>query len=1375
MIEKNESIHEQEREQGMSPRTGTSPLKILSMILSFQIGFGIPLMTYLPAAQASEAAPTQEDVRALRQGVQAKLMREWANGMKSGFGGRDPALRDLMSTDVNALKASIPDFSSAPVDQDPFFLRSQSWAKSNSPVLATQYGITSDEHTTEIQIPGAARKLVLNVPMRGVLATDEYLFFNLHPKSDLMDRTTGVAGSEGGGLFVIETALLATHARRGTPVPVFFLPIMGQGWNSELTALQVVEGDILAVSNKTEVIPFLMKDIREIIQIAKINLDMSVLIALTKVGGDGKVAITKLMPAPGSTALFGLVVTGLDTSRPGYNFFRDFKSLAQVDSKNASGIAKSEKSRFQELLSKLGARSSVFKLGAGLLGAKPAEAQEASDPVTDALWRSAFFGSIVATTIVIAFALKYKSKAIRQRLDAIQKYREALDPETVKSEKMRGFREFMRIEGSILASIAQFPLITPSIAAQYFVDRAMPSLGAGDHTLMRKVLSQTVYPNLRHFGKIAVNEKVTILGTGYAATVGIGIGALHYFYLLPGFVQAISPSLPDGLSLALNETFSTANRQTQATLFTNLLVGASIGILRGPADFTMDAKSQVVEELYQRVDNNLRREGLNPDDPKIQSRREAMREALIDLSLVQKGLPTSKEVLFDTMSLYTSTAAARGYSAPSNDTLLANINPLAPKDQIPYATNEKGETVRGADGKPVVQEGNFVLTSRRGLLPNVLNRALAQAKAWQQVSPSADTANAVRLIERMISDSERLRTILPKVARQILLYTENPALLISKEGKNSAEIAALKQEIRDISARALAFRQLIVMSNYEGAVEYTARYLPVTWAKEYGSGATNMAVLYLRQGLASYLDGGALDNIVARRADLYSSGEQGREKAIEQMKAERADLARKSNADIMADANLRAEVLQRANILAKAQGDETRANENADRYKPKFDWIENWRHGRALRRAEARLGEYALQNSGNVELLSKANLEARLQDYYVAESGKQVGLRIPGLLPENQRGSDRAPWQSSNEKFDTMIAEIKTNSEILAKRQLETRNVKAYLDKLDVREATSLKLQLHAAVFLAAYRDATTMTDALSPLDSAQPGMTQGLRQALTRQTAKDLATLEKLESERSNSLDKKLLRLRSRVVTISTSAANRTLRVVDSMFNDLSVDRGALGAIQRRVPFAEEFVSANIRNMKLWPVAFTVSWGWSHFALGTGIDYSFWVTSILTQGIFVMAPVQWIFRNFRMQAFKPYDSDRPAWKGVRHLASKYALAEMLAYTVTFIAIMPAVLLTSEVGRNLTTYVGTPIVESMQRFSFVEISGALLTGALTYMAGGSLYEKWRLRSTTSRLSILNESPDRSTGPARASPLTPSKIVPSRAGGKCEALFLPAGA
>ncbi|MDZ4082281.1 MAG: hypothetical protein U1E10_05065, partial [Bdellovibrionales bacterium] len=798
------------------------------------------------------------------------------------------------------------------------------------------------------------------------------------------------------------------------------------------------------------------------------------------------------------------------------------------------------------------------------------------------------------------------------------------------------------------------------------------------------------------------------------------------------------------------------------------------------ADFTMDAKSQVVEELYARVDNDLRRLGLNPNDPKLQSRREEMREALVNLTLIQKGLPSTAEILFDTMSLYSSIAKARGFATPTNDTLLANVNPLA-ADTVEYEKDKEGKVRLGEDGKPIIKEAGFILSSRRGLLPNVLSRALVQAKAWHEVSPSPDTEKAIKLVELLISDSERLRKSLPIVAKAVLRYMESPSLLVGgnqiEKSVRDQDVRRLKDELREISARAMAFRQLIVMANYEGPTEYTARYLPVTWSNQFGAGATNMAVLYLRQAVASQLDGSTVDNLVSKREDILRYRILAEEEAIAKARAQRPELASKTDAEILEDANLRAEVLQRTHIAAKAMGDQQRAEEEASRFKPQSGWIEQWSHRQSLKRAEARLAQYALENSGKPELLTKENLESVLRDLYVRESGKQIGLHIEGLAPENEkdkRSTIRAPWQSENEKYEIMLKEIQEKSDFVAKQQFETLGMKAYMAKLSPLEQTRLRLQTHASIYLAAYRDATTMTDIVSALDPAQPGMTQALRQALTRQTAKDLQTLTELELERSNEIDRKLTRIRRTVVSTVASTVNRGLRIVDSMFNDQSIDRGALGVIQRRVPFAEELVSANIRNLKFWPVAFSVSWAWSHFALGTGIGYSFWVTSILTQGIFVMAPVQWLFRNYRMQSFKPYDSNKPGWAGVFHLGGKYGVAEMLAYSVTFVAIMPAVLLSTDVGRILTERVGSPLIQSMQSFSLMEVSTALTTGLLSYIAGSKVYENWKMKRVMARLSGLKEN----TG------AVPKPIEPKRAsqqptegfafGGSCESSFVSVG-
>ncbi|MDX9730485.1 MAG: hypothetical protein RBT63_01825, partial [Bdellovibrionales bacterium] len=446
----------------------------------------------------------------------------------------------------------------------------------------------------------------------------------------------------------------------------------------------------------------------------------------------------------------------------------------------------------------------------------------------------------------------------------------------------------------------------------------------------------------------------------------------------------------------------------------------------------------------------------------------------------------------------------------------------------------------------------------------------------------------------------------------------------------------------------------------------------------------------------------------------------------------------------------------------------------AERFKYKEGWFEEWRHRSVLRKAESRLARYTVANASNPELLSKENIELRLKEFYTSESAKQIGMHIQGYASESEkdmRPQAGAPWQSENSRYESLLREVQEKSDILAKAQYETRNIKAYLDKLSPIEATHLKIQLHASIFVAAYRDATTMTDTVSALDSAQPGMTQRLRLALTRQTARDLTTLQRLEAGYGDT-DRKILRLRQRIVSITASSANRGLRLIDSMFHDQSVDRGALGVIQRRVPFAEEFVSANIRNLKFWPVAFTVSWAWSHFALGTGISYSFWVTAILTQGIFVMMPVQWLFRNFRMQEFKPYDSNKPGWSGVFHLGGKYSIAEVLGYGVTFFAIMPAVLLTTEVGRQLTEHIGTPVARMAQGISLTEVSIAALTGIASYIAGSKFYEKWKMKRTLSRLSILapEPRPESKAETTRSDSLATNGVV---RGGRCELLFQPA--
>ena len=1255
-----------------------------------------------------------------------QFRKDFVRQMEGGFKNSNPALRDLLSVPLNQIELVTPNFSNLPVDRDPYFLRSQKWT--NHSFLASDISITRSEKANEISIPQSSQRLVINLPLIPLIATNEYLFFTLSSSSHLFAQGLHDSNTAGEGIFVIETALLNTQAMKRSPVQIHFLHIAGRGWRDRVTAVQVIEGDILVVSNGEEVIPFSMKDIREVLAISKNNFNIVTMASLLKRDKKGQALNESLYPAPGSTALFGLFVTGLDLSRPQWNLFKELSQATDV----TSNSLQENHPLIEKFATSFKSRRLIFD---SLFFSKQAHAVT-EDPVQKALLRSLVFMGIVGATVVLSFVIKNNNGGVRQRLAEIRKYREALDP-SLKDEKFKNFKDYLRVQGAVLSSIAQFPLISPSLAIQYNVDRWFPALGSGDHTLMRKILNQTFYPNLRHFGKITVNDKVTYLGTGYAASLGIGANYIQSFVVLPFFVQHLAGVAPDAFALMLNEKFQADNRDTLALLWTNLLVSASIGVLRGPADLTMDVKSIVVEEIHKRVDNDLRRAGENPDDPKIQSRKNQMIESMINLTLSQKGLPTSYEHLFDSMNLYSAIAASRGYANPQSDVdfLRANVNPLAE-----VSKNQKGELEVNED---------FTLASRRGLLPSVLKRALAQAQAWHEAYPSEDTKKALDLVNDMINQSERLRTQLPLYARKLLSSLEMKFNPLDFSKNREAEMAQLEAEIKSINDQALMFRRLLIMSNYEGPLEYTSKYLPTDWTKKYGASATNMAVLYTRRALASYLDKKTLDHIVAQENDIKKYKDQAKTEALLSMLTERPELARKegqvlTESELLKDPNINAELNMRISLISKEKGDEERALLAAEKYKIKRTWLEKHRYHSILNRAQSRLGSYILANNENPDVLNPAHLDKVLQDLYVVEAGREIGLHIQGLdldSPSKSKALRSAPWQSSSENYTSVLQAVQSTTDMVAKKQLESLNTQTYLSKLPESERRQIELQLHANVFLTNYIDAVTLMPTLSSLDTAQPGLTQRVRIALANYAGSSLEEFDREINNRNRTEYKTsssiaTLKFRRAVFSATASMANRSLRFVDSFFHDQSTELGIAGVLQRRMPLAEEFVSANMRNLRFWPVAFSVSWVWSHYVLGTGISHSFWVTCILFQGFLGMAPAQWLQRNYRMQGFRPYDTELRGGKGVAVLGAKYSLAESLSTIVTFATVMPAVLFYTTVGEFFRNSIGAPIANTIHSFSpEVVLSGVVATG-LAYLAGSHFWEKWKMRTATNRMAAL---------------------------------------
>jgi hypothetical protein len=80
----------------------------------------------------------------------------------------------------------------------------------------------------------------------------------------------------------------------------------------------------------------------------------------------------------------------------------------------------------------------------------------------------------------------------------------------------------------------------------------------------------------------------------------------------------------------------------------------------------------------------------------------------------------------------------------------------------------------------------------------------------------------------------------------------------------------------------------------------------------------------------------------------------------------------------------------------------------------------------------------------------------------------------------------------------------------------------------------------------------------------------------------------------------------------------------------------------------------------------------------------------------------------------------------------------------------------------------------MQSFSLIEVSTALTTGILSYIAGSKVYENWKMRRVMARLSVLKEEPSavKATRDSKTSVQTGIEAISF--GGSCEGSFISVG-
>lgn len=598
---------------------------------------------------------------------------------------------------------------SALLDADPFFLRSQRWV-----------------HTT------SGKELQITAPgLRRVLHTDDFIFY---------------ASPSEEGLFVIDTLEATTASAEERPVPVFFMPLPEVPRaarllpQDEVIVLRLRDGDRL---------PVLLADVNLVTQAGRLNLALAQMdqvlarlrggtlvsagalaalaeftqtlsaaappssgatpaaptgasahaLSATQTGALTRLAEAlarqdsaagPLLPAPGSTAGFGILYTGFGAET----------TPVSAPAAPATSLHTRLLQKAWDLLSPTSAHA-IIEIASGAA---------AGTALTAHLIR---FAAISSIALVVSVVLKYT--VLKGKIAEKRRCREALEAaqppgKTEKTswlarairraEKNRIGREIVEI-GDVyahtLTTLYQFPSVTFGNMAEYAADRFLPRQ-AGPKKLLRRVLEHTALFVRDTSRGIPVNTMTWIMGALVLGGVDTALYYLQLYHLVPSIAQWIGEHIPF-LRGRIEDAYAIGNPNTE-TLNRFALVTCLVGYYNsGASGLSQDLQGQLIGAIRTGVDEDLRRMGLNPDGVEVQPERERRIREHMNAALQRMGLPGPESFLFDAQSLHEGAMKIVGYGgrsrpglmAPSLNAAIAEARRRGADDAVAILTETKRE------------------------------------------------------------------------------------------------------------------------------------------------------------------------------------------------------------------------------------------------------------------------------------------------------------------------------------------------------------------------------------------------------------------------------------------------------------------------------------------------------------------------------------------------------------------------------------------------------------------------------------------------------------------------------------------------------------
>lgn len=1100
------------------------------------------------------------------------------------------------------------------LDADPFFLRGQAWV----PVPAEPAGDASsvavrwDGDRTVLALAGAARALALPEALRPLGVAGNFLWL---AALDSERFESPRPDDHGEGVFLLRADDVLQGARDGSRVPVFFLPLPGRGWAGPRVALASVPAQdrVVLIDESGGPLPVPLDDVDTVVDAERLNLTLALGLAARARSADGRLLAEPLLPLPGSTAGFGMLFTGFD--RESGTFLYDRASL------HAGAWA-----RARQWL-----HAAARQLGLPTAHAEGTdEAAAAAQKLYDSLTR---VGAVLAIASISAIVLKHtlfrEHFARRAAQDEAQ-----YGPDRGRAPRLtRWAKDVGTTLAHNLTFLSNFASVWFGHGVQYIVDRFFPSLGSGKNQRLNRFLDATIYFTKSTGEKLPVNYRTLLLGALVLGGVDSVLVATQLYFVVPWMAQAYAKAVPESAA-KVNEIFQLGNPMTEVYNRNESIRNFASYLTSGASAFSAQLRAQLMSVYGPSIDEEMRKEGLDPLDSRNKQAREARLEAKLEQVFHQLGLPGKEDFLFDATTLWKGALGLLGY---------------APADIDRETAPSEGHDAR-RDGETYVGEAH------PGLVVSALKRALKEARRREALSPADPALCAAReLLEKTLADVGKLRQLslgglratgqalrqslaalrqaashpLHSVARAIRHPLQSLRSFFGPVGSELWEAARLLRQTR----------QRLFALTYEGPLGQDLRHLPSEWIAAAGRPGASLAGHLFRRAFFGYLQGdrkvleGAPDDRwLALEATHRERAERGAVEAIKKRYPERFEalLREFDGTAAVAEKELVKEhgaeyLMLVEDAVEQAWLEQTEAN--APFEPPRRSWFQKRQDRAAARQAAER---FRAQASKVFDPATATPDEVALYRKLYTEAS----LNGIGLFPRFDR----------MKQLEEPIAKA---AEAVTQAQVESPKARAWLESLPPHERVDFLATLYADNYASAYIN--VVANAAEGLAQqwyaeAHPehrrydpnGATKEERRLWRRVFAEavmDPGQPGRFQWTRQNGLFANVPVLRW--LTSRLPFQQRMLRGLEAFFPIEAHQKGFWNFVYRNVPGLYDLIVANKLMLRRILTQASATY-WSVYAIwGVALPLHLWILAQLT--VFTVSG-PWFFLNrfCRLQGLQP-------------------------------------------------------------------------------------------------------------------------------------------